>query len=63
MDGRRFDEIARLVATRATRRGVLRGVAVGVASSIVGRSSSPDAAGRTAGVIATFELYGDNFRV
>ena len=63
MDGRRFDEIARLVATRTTRRGVLRGVAVGVVGSIVGRARSTDAAGRTAGVIATFELNGDRFRV
>lgn len=63
MDGRRFDEVARLIATQATRRRVIQGLAVGMLGGLFGRVGGAAAQGRTAGLLATFDVNGERFKL
>ena len=63
MDGRRFDDMTRLIAMRTTRRGVIRGIAAGVSGVLLGRAATASAVGRTVGVLATFDQNGERFNV
>ena len=63
MDGRRFDDVARVVAAHLTRRRLVSGIAVGAFGALVGRIGAGSAAGRTAGLLATFEVNGERFHV
>ncbi len=63
MDGRRFDDLARTLAARSTRRRMLGGFAGGVLGALAIGSVGAAAPQRVAGVLATFETSGQRFRV
>jgi hypothetical protein len=59
MNDRQCDGVARLVAARVTRRGL----ATGLTGGLFGGGGGGPAATRPAGLLATFELGGQRFRL